>query len=283
MTVDVAGRRTRRSSKGAQAAPPIGASERISIGEIEQTVFSCPSCQRPLALGAKHCPGCRTRLVSGVQLSKASLFVTLGVVVGLAVGLTAGGAAVVGNNASRDAEIAAAVSAALAAANIKPAPVATNAPAATSRPVATAKPLGGPTGIPPIAVDAMRQSAAVNAEMAAAVPLLQSALRSKAFDTYTVFQVLRSLSGNAVTGRQLAVHISGWSGGTTVATTLTTFYGVVQQAAGDSLDASIRNTSAYKRAAADMITLLAGLAAVDAELRAVAADAKVTLPAPATP
>ena len=282
MTVDVAGRRTRRSSKGAQAAPPIGAPERISIGEIEQTVFSCPSCQRPLALGATHCPGCRTHLVSGVQLSKASLFVTLGVVVGLAVGLTAGGAAIVGNNASREAEIAAAVSAALAAANVKP-PVASTAPAPTSRPVATAKPAGGPTGIPPIAVDAMRQSAAVNAEMAAAVPVLQSALRSKAFDTYTVFQVLRSLSGNAVTGRQLAVHIGGWSGGTTVATTLTTFYSVVQEAAGDSLDASIRNTSAYKRAAADMVTLLAGLAAVDAELRAVAADTKVTLPATATP
>ena len=39
----------------------------IAIGEIDQTIFDCPSCSRPLALGDRRCPGCRTRLLHGVQ------------------------------------------------------------------------------------------------------------------------------------------------------------------------------------------------------------------------
>src|SRR6188508_3114404 len=107
MTVEVARRRTRKTTpKTATSEPPIGApigaSERISIGEIEPTVFSCPNCQRPLAIGARHCPGCRTHLVNGVQLGKASLFVTFGLIVGVALGGALGGMALLGNNATRD-------------------------------------------------------------------------------------------------------------------------------------------------------------------------------------
>jgi len=98
------------------------AAESFAIGEINQTVFSCPNCQRPLAMGAKHCPGCKTHLVRGVQLSKASVFVTMGLVVGLAIGGAAGGAALLANGISRDAEIATQVAAALAAADVHPAP-----------------------------------------------------------------------------------------------------------------------------------------------------------------
>jgi hypothetical protein len=259
------------------------ASESFAIGEIEQTVFSCPNCQRPLAMGAHRCPGCRTHLVRGVQLGKASGFVAFGLVVGLAVGGAAGGVALLANGASRDAEIAAQVAAAVAAAaNVHPAPVATAAPIATAHPVASAAP-GGETGVPPLARSALVQAASVNVQLAAAVPVLQSALAAKTFDTYTVFQVLRSVSADAVAGRPLADHIGAWPGGVELAENLTTYYSQVQDVASESLDASIRNSAAYKVAARDMLTVLGGLAPVDAQLHAVAADAGVTLTAPETP
>ena len=282
MTVEVARRRTRKP-KTASPATPVVASQSISIGEIEQTIFSCPKCQRPLAIGVRHCPGCGTHLVNGVQLGKASLFVTFGLIVGLAVGGAAGGMALLGNSATRDAEIQAAVAAALAAADVQPAPVASAALLATSRPLATAKPGGGTAGIPSLARAALVQSSSVNAQMAAAIPVLQSALAARDFDTYTVFQVLRSVSGDATTGRQLAAHIGSWSGGAELETTLTAFYKQIQDTAGEGLDASIRNKAAYKAAAAAMVQLLGGLTALDGQVRAVATDAGVTIPAPEAP
>jgi len=277
MTVDAARRRTRRTTKVAPPpAPPIGASERIAIGEIEQTVFSCPNCQRPLAIGAHGCPGCGTHLINRVPLGKASLFVALGIAVGLAIGGVGAASALVSANASRDAEIKAAVAAAIAE---LPVPVATAAPIATNHPVASAKP-PDPVGIPPLAAGALKQAATVNAELLAAVPVLQSALSARDLDTYTVFQVLRSLSTNATTGKQLAAHIGGWSGGGALETELTTFYALVGDAADEGLDASIRNKEAYRAAAKDMVTLLAGVDGVDALLRSVATDAGVSIPAP---
>ena len=115
------------------------------------------------------------------------------------------------------------------------------------------------------------------------MPVLQSALAAKDFDTYTVFQVLRSVSADAVTGRQLSAHIGGWEGGEELGTSLVD---VLHRGPGDGrdgLDASIRNDAAYKAAALAMVELLGGLGAVDAQLLAVAADAGVTIPAPEAP
>jgi hypothetical protein len=280
MTVDVARRRTRKTTKVVPPpAPPIGASEKIAIGEIEQTVFSCPKCQRPLAIGAHGCPGCGTHLINRVPLGKASLFIALGLVIGLAIGGVAGGSALVAANATRDAEIQAAIAAAIAE---LPVPLATSAPSATSHPLASAKP-PGPAGIPPLAAGALKQAATVDAELVAAVPVLQSALTARDFDTYTVFQVLRSISTNATSGKQLAAHIAGWSGGGALATELTTFYVLVGDAADEGLDASIRNKEAYRAAAKTMISLLAGVDAVDGLLRSVATDAGVSIPEAAAP
>lgn len=282
MTVDVAGRRSRRTTKAA-TSPEVHAPESISIGEIEQTVFSCPNCQRPLALGAKRCPGCRTHLVMGVVLSKASMLVAVGLAIGLAVGGAAGGMALLSSGATRDSEIAAAVSAALAAAKAQPVPVATSAPVDDDQPVATVKPGGGSTGIPSLAQSAMTQSATVNANLAAAVPVLQAALAARDFDTYTVSETLRSLSGDAVVGRQLAGHIGAWSGGAELSASLAAYYTSVQQTAAEGLDASIRNEAAYKTAAVQMLKLLGGLDALDTQLRTVASDAGLTIPPPEAP
>jgi hypothetical protein len=285
MTVDVARRRTRRTTKVAPTPDPAPAraSESFAIGEINQTVFSCPNCQRPLALGAKHCPGCKTHLVRGVQLSKASGFVVIGLVVGLAIGGAAGGAVLLGNSASRDAEIAARVAAAVAAAEAaRPAPVETTSPLATAQPIATAAPVE-PDGVPPLARSALIQAANVNAQLAAAAPVLQSALAAKTFDTYTVFQVLRSVSADAVAGRPLVTPIGGWSPGKELAASMSAYYSQIQDVAAESLSASIRNEPAYKAGAKEMLKVLAGLAALDAQLHEVATDAGITFPAPEEP
>jgi len=284
MTVDVARKRTRRTTKAAPEAPapPRVASESIQIGEIEQTIFSCPSCQRPLAVGAHRCPGCKTLLVMRVPVSRATVFVAIGLAVGLAVGSAVGGMALLNANLTRNAEIAAAVKAALAAQpHVAAAPTA--APLATARPVASANPVGGSTGIPALARSAMLQAATVNTDLAASVPVLQAALNARTFDTVLVFETLRGVSADAVTGRQLAAHIGGWSSGNELGTNLTTFYASVQQAAADGLTNSVRNAPAYKAAAAQMVRLLSGLTTVDGQLRSVAGDAGVAVPAPVAP
>jgi hypothetical protein len=284
MTVDVARRRSRSKSKvipSVESRPPM-ASESFAIGEIDQTVFSCPNCQRPLAMGAKHCPGCKTHLVRGVQLGKASFFVAMGLVVGLAIGGAAGGVALLSSGMSRDAEIAAQVAAALAVADVHPAPATSAAPIATARPVVTAPPVAA-DGVPPLARSALIQAANVNAQLATAAPVLQSALAAKTFDTYTVFQVLRSVSGDAVTGLPLATHIGAWSDGSELAESMTAYYGQLQAVAKSGLDASIRNQAAYRTAAREMLQVLGGLAALDTQLHIVASGAGITIPPPETP
>src|SRR4029453_5165008 len=106
MTVDVARRRTRRTTKVAPSEAPASPviAEKISIGEIEPTIFSCPSCQRPLAIGAHRCPGCGTHLMLGVQGGKASVFVVAGLALGLALGGAFAGVSAMSASASRDAE-----------------------------------------------------------------------------------------------------------------------------------------------------------------------------------
>ena len=91
MTVDAA-RRTRRraSAKSATPEPTIAPPASIAIGEFDQTIFECPSCARPLALGARRCPGCGTRLLAGVTLGKASGFMAAGLAAGLLLGAGGG-------------------------------------------------------------------------------------------------------------------------------------------------------------------------------------------------
>ncbi len=125
MTVDVARRRTRK--------PKIASvSESLAIGEIDQTVFACPACARPLALGARHCPGCGTRLILGVQAQRASLFVGLGLVGGIVLSGLLGATASALDGARRDAEAAAA--AALEASNALPSLAPTAVPSASPSP-----------------------------------------------------------------------------------------------------------------------------------------------------
>jgi hypothetical protein len=276
MTVDAA-RRTRRRAPAAKSAPGpmIAPPASISIGEIGQTIFECPSCSRPLALGSGRCPGCGTHLVRGVTIRKASGFVAMGLAAGLLAG--AGGGLAFG----------------LSRAPSAPAPVATtpggdpatgghggvSVPTA-SAPAATPTTQTTPTGIPPVTESALTQVIATNGRLAADRSSLRAALAAPGFDPSAVAQILRSISAESIFGQQVASHLTGWSGSSAVGAEVGTFYGAVHEAAANGLVASVRNQAAYRSAASTMIRLLDGLPAIDAAVRDVAISAGLDLPPP---
>ena len=275
MTVDAA-RRTRRraSAKGAAPEPTIAPTASISIGEFDQTIFQCPSCARPLALGARRCPGCGTRLIAGVTLGKASGFIAAGLAVGLLLGV-GGGFLLSARQAAAVAPASAAASAApLSGSNGAGSP----APTATATPGPTATATSGTAGIPLATRTALVQVVGMNDRLATAEAGLRAALAAASFDSSEVAQILRSVSADSVFRQQIADRIAAWPGSSTVGAQLATFYGSIHDTAANGLLASVQNRAAYRAAATAMIKLLNGLPAVDAAVRAAAESAGVDLP-----
>src|SRR4051812_28297679 len=192
MTVEAVRRPRRRGPAASPAIEPISApSPAYAIGEIDQTIFDCPACSRPLALGARRCPGCGTRLVRGVTLGKASLFVGLGLVVGVLAG-SAGGLIFGFSHA---------VAAPSAQAGTPPsaAPVTgTNGgghpissvpdPSATpAAPSATAPSASAPAvSVPPVTASAFGQTLATNGRLADSRAALKAALKAAVFNPSAV-------------------------------------------------------------------------------------------------
>lgn len=258
MTVHVARRRTPRvRPANDEPAPP----STLAIGEIDQTVFSCPVCERPLALGAGRCSGCQTRLVRGVQLGKAASFVAVGLLVGA---LSGGG-----------------VAAALTASRIEPVSPAVPVPSAV--PVASAAPLPAATTAPIVGIPAASRAALVQAmrldlTLAEGIGDLEAALAARDFNAMEVAKVLRQLSATAVIGLQLAPRIEAWDAGEVAGADLTTVYASIHAAAGEGLDASVRNEEAYESAARNVVALLPDLWAADDAARTLATDHRVDVP-----
>jgi hypothetical protein len=277
MTVDAA-RRTRRraSAKGAAPEPTIAPTASISIGEFDQTIFECPSCARPLALGARRCPGCGTRLIAGVTLGKASGFIAAGLAVGLLLG-AGGGFLLSARQAAAVAPASAAASAApLSGSNGTGSPAPTATATATPGPTATAS--SGTAGIPLATRTALVQVIGMNDRLATADAGLRAALAASTFDSSDVAQILRSVSADSVFREQLADRIAAWPASSAVGAQLATFYGSIHDTAANGLVASVQNRAAYRAAATAMIKLLHGLPAVDAAVRAAAESAGVDLP-----
>ena len=264
MTVEVAQRRTRKPK-----ARPV--QESLAIGEIDQTVFACPACARPLALGARRCPGCGTRLVLGVKAQRASIFASAGLVAGLVLSGMFGAATSALDSARRDADAAA-----IAAAAANASPATTPTPTPTTSPTTSARP-GTTSSVPALTRSALGQAVAVNGRLASSAEALAAALAAPTFDTFAASQVLRSTSADAVFGLQLTRHIGEWSGGKALSGELTAFYAAVQETAAEGLSASIRNDKAYQAAAQSMLDLLGDLDEVNEQVRDVAEAADIAL------
>jgi len=272
MTVNAVRRARRRP--GSPAPDSLGASsETLAIGEIDQTVFDCPRCTRPLALGTHKCPGCGTRLLASVPLTKASAFIAMGLAVGLAFGGAAG--AVFGLTRVMPAPDSTPLVAASAA------PIG-GQPGATARPLPTLAPgYGGNTsGMPSISSSALVQAASVNDRLHAAEASLRSALAASRFDASNVAQILRTISADTVYGQQLAGKIAAWSGSAAVGNNIGVAYNGIHDTAVEALVQSVTNATAYKQSASAMIRLLAGLKAVDEQITSVATANGVALTQP---
>lgn len=263
-------------SPAAAPAAPFASSPALAIGELDQTIFDCPACSRPLALGSRRCPGCKTHLVNGVVLTKASAFAAVGLALGLLAG--AGGGFLVGS--SNAAGAGAAVAAAGAGASAAPstgssAATATPTPAPTVAPtVAAATP---PADVPGWARSAFVQVLATNGRLTTAAADLRAALTAPVFDASAVAQTLRTISADSVFAQQLADRVANWPGAGAVGPQLVDYYARVHETAATGLLASVRNASAYRDAAAKMLALIDEGRSIDDAVRAAATAAGLDL------
>jgi len=270
MTVNAV-RRNRRRMPALPADLPV--TESIAIGEINQTVFDCPACARPLVLGTRRCPNCGTHLILGVATSKAAVLAGLGLSIGLLAGGTIGftvgfshGPATV--SAYSAPSSAPAIAAATAAATLR---------------TATTSPTGAAGQVPPLSRSALVQAVGVNTRLGAGAVALRASLDARVFDASVVAQTLRAISGDSVFGQQLAVRMTDWPAAAPVGHDFNAFYGAVHQAATEGLVASVRDDAAYRSAASSMLRVLGGLPALDAEARSVATGIGLDVAASAAP
>ncbi len=239
-------------------------SDALAIGETDSNIFNCPACARPLGTGTTRCPGCRTRLIAGVQATRAITFIAGGLAIGLFVG-------------------AGAMAAMTGLTRVEPVTVGGGTGAqATARPVPSAAPLpsAGPVApvVPIAALSALRQTALVNQRIATDAGLLQAALTEAKPSTAQIARALRSMSSNATFAERIAPDVADWGPGATVAMELSAFYTTIRSTASDGLGAALGNEAAYVAAARQMLAVVDGLRALDQSARSLAAQADVELP-----
>jgi hypothetical protein len=261
VTVNAVRRRT-KVPKIIDDAPP----QPMAIGEIDANIVDCPVCKRPLDTSARRCPGCRTRFLAGVQLSKASVFLA----VGLGVGLMAGGGVV-----------------ALTVPRTVPAPLPTAVPSATVAPVPTAGTLPTPPptavpvnpGVPAAATAALRGTTTINARIISVTAPLAGVLTAPDFDAQEVARVMRRMTGEATAALTLVPSLGAWPEAAPLQSDLTTFYGDLRSIATETLASSVRNEAAYRAGARAMVDRVATLATFDRASRDLAATVGLELPA----
>ena len=280
MTVNAARRNRRRTPETQTIAP----TESLAIGEINQTVFDCPACARPLAVGARRCPGCGTRLLLGIQAGKASVLAGLGLVVGIALG----GAFGYGVGLGRAGAAATAAKAGSALSSAAPVQVGGGGTTAASvRPTDTPGTGGSGGGATasgsPISRSALLQALGVNGRLRAGAVALRATLGANVFDASTVAQTLRTLSAESVFGQQVVGRMADWPVSFTLVKDLASMYDAVHQTAIEGLVASVRDDAAYRATAVAMLKVLDGLPALDREAQAVAAEIGLEIPPSAAP
>ena len=278
MTVNAVRRPRRRAATPPADSIARSPVETLAIGEIDQTVFDCPNCARPLALGARRCPGCRTRLVMGIPLGKASVFASLGLAIGLVSG-SVGGFVVAATRTTATSAGGTVLPSSLPV-------VAVSTPAATAAPVSAAPSSSSGVGLsgdmPAITRSALSQAITVDDRLAAAAGALRTAANTAPFDASDVAQVLRAISADSVYAQELADRVSAWPDSASVGADLAGLYTSIHERAADALVASVRNDAAYRENAKAMLLLLAGVPPVDARVRDLATTYGVAIPLPST-
>ena len=238
------------------------------IGESDAHVFNCPACSRPLSDGTARCPGCGVRLVMGVMLRRAGSILALGIVIGVLLG---------GGTTAAAITLSLGDSRAIAAAQGHVTPA---SPSPSPTPSRTAdSTVGGPQA----AVTALSGTAVVNGRIALDTATLASTLADKRASATDIARALRSLAADAALGLDLTARLAPWRNAATVMTDLDTFYRKIADSARAALRASLDDTTSFRRSAAQMVSILAGLRAADAMSRVLAATVNLELPPVAVP
>jgi hypothetical protein len=262
MTLEIGSQKVGRiGRRGTRMAPS------LPIGEIDANIFACPACSRPLDSGTSRCPGCATRLIAGVKATRAVGFVFVG---GLAGSVIVGGlVAVISFLGTRPVE---AVLAPPAPAVVRPSQAA----------VATAPAPAVDPAIPGSALSALRQSTLLNQRVLDDAARLTAALAMTKPSSSDIAPILRSMASTAMFGQRLAPTVGDWAQADEVSVDLVAFYAAIIETADQGLSSSLSSDRTYVAAGERMLKTVAGLDALDAAARTLAAGADLDLP-PLTP
>jgi hypothetical protein len=240
--------------------------EPLPIGELDQDIFNCPVCARPLSVGVHRCPTCGTRLIAGVPLRRAGGFVAVGVIGGLMVAF----AIMIGSFAVERA--GALITFTLPGTVTPPA-----APAATAAPIPTTAPNVVPA-VPSSAIAALRQTTLLNQRIMADRVRLAAAVGARKPDGAAIAAALRSLAADASIGKSVVADVADWAEAGAVTAAFVDFYAGVAERADAGLSASVTNDKAYVKSGKSMLKVLAGLPALDAQARALTDSIGIKLP-----
>ena len=263
MTIEIGSQKVGRiGRRGTRMAPS------LPIGEIDANIVPCPACSRPLDSGTRRCPGCATRLIAGVKATRAAAFIFVG---GLAGAMLGGGlVAVASFLGTRPIEVV-----------VVAAPVVVTPTAAPLASVPAPAPVANP-GIPSSALSALRQSSLLNQRVLDDAARLTAALSATKPSSSEIAPILRSMASTATFGQRLAPTVGGWDQAEVVSADLVAFYASIARTADDGLSSSLSSRGTYVAAGERMLKIVAGLDALDAASRALAANADLELP-PLTP
>ncbi|MFL5755564.1 MAG: hypothetical protein ACJ77N_04615, partial [Chloroflexota bacterium] len=238
----------------------------LAIGEPDRDIFNCPICSRPLAVGVRRCPGCRTRLVLGVQALKAMTFAVLGLGIGLmfgggVVGVLAG-ARPVADPVSR--------------------PLPTSAPVVRPS-VAPSVVIPSPTVVvvpvvPATAIAALRSTATIDGRLQSLMAPLAAELVRKDGSASEIARILRRVSFEAGTGSTLVEPLGRWPDAQPLATQFAAFYVGLRSTAQDGLGASVTDMASYRATGTKVLRALSTLATLDKARAALATSAGIEIP-----
>jgi hypothetical protein len=242
----------------------------MPIGEADRNIFSCPVCSRPLATGVRRCPGCRTRLLLGVPMARASVFASVGLVVGLATGSVLGVTTLAG--------------AGTAGGPGPTAPTIGVLPSEEPPPSITPMPSVRPSlpAVPATARSAMGQVGTLADRLIDAGEDLQFTLDQPVLDGVEVAETLRTMNSTAAFGVDVAHRLGTWPAAAALSADLEAFYEEIRRTARAGLTASVRNETAYRTAATEMLAVLQKLAPLLEDARPLALTVDVDLPSAST-
>jgi hypothetical protein len=137
--------------------------------------------------------------------------------------------------------------------------------------------------VDPLAASALRQVASTNQQLATSFNELKHELRTRPVDTGAIAATLRAMSAAATYGTSVVGYLSAWPDAAALQAGVGRLYTQVRAVAANGLGARLASLTAYQSAATQMISVLAGLPALQAAETVLGASGGVDLPGASSP